>query len=155
MTPPDAMISSEVFSARLPQPVEVDALHHAVPADVGVEDLPDAHGLQVPRQVQRGHVALPHPTPRLDHPVLSVDGDHHAPRPEQIEGPLHESPVLDGAGTQHDLGDHALEDQLERGFGPEAASGFHRHAGDSLGDAPDDVEIPRFPLAGAVEVDDM
>jgi hypothetical protein len=37
--------------SQLPQAVEVDALHHPVATDVGIQDLPHSQGLQLPHQI--------------------------------------------------------------------------------------------------------
>src|SRR5690606_13175579 len=107
--------------------LKVRSKQHAVPGDVRVDDLPNAHGFHLHGKVEGVDVRLPDP-PLDRHPtVAGVDPDHHPFATEASARFCNGLWALERNGAE----DHAIDARIEKVLdgvqAANAATGLHRH----------------------------
>ena len=139
---------------KLSRGLNIDALHHTVAADVGVNDCRNPFILELQRQLLRGMVGALSPAVHRDHTVPGIDADDDLAR--KLGAELGDE---FGAIDRHGAENHVTDAGLEIGFDgfdiADAAANLDRKLWKRGAYFLDDIGIDGFALEGAIEIDQM
>ena len=132
---------------------DVEALHHAVAADVGIDQRRHAGVLEATAEVDRGDVGGARPAVDRDAAVARVDAHRDAAgiEPRRL---AHESRVLDRGGADDDPRHALFQPADDRLHVAHAAAELHLHL-DRGEDAVDGAGVHRLAGEGPVKIDQM
>src|SRR5579871_581851 len=133
--------------------IQIEALHHAVALDIGVDDGGDALVLEHARELHRLELGFLGPAGNRDLARPRVDAHRDLAGKFLRRGP-HEIRIAHGGGADHDAGDALGEPAFDRRDVADAAAELHRNL-DRLADRGDDARVHGLAGKGAVEVDEV